>query len=227
MAGNLASDDRQGNVGQWSCFVGPGGFLFWGTEPLWGLDLFTSPVNNPGLLTGGLLGYTHLRNQSVEFLRGFQTSCLHFIVLLCCVYGQTVPLNHILLIPAEHNLSLRPARCWKTCQNVLPLNSLTLPAAYMGVFWASSVCFLCLLHVLSHFSLTLSPSSFASFLPHFPSFTTCSLLILPLPFHLSIPIYYLSINNGPCCCCCQPDAAAAFVAALLSCILTHLLLPVL
>lgn len=182
MAGNLASDDRQRNVGQWSCFVGPGGFLFWGTEPLWGLDLFTSPINNPGLLTGGLFGYTHLRNQSVEFLRGFQTSCLHFIVLLCCIYGWTVPLNHILLIPAEHNLSLRPPRCWKTCQNVLLLNSLTLPAAYMGVFSASSVFFVNLAGFFLALSLTLSPSSFlfsSLFSVHYYWFTSYSLSTFP------------------------------------------------
>lgn len=122
------------------------------------------------------------------------------------------------------------SRRWKTCQKCSAAELSDPPCCLHGSFLS----FLCVFFVSLACSVTLFlqlylplPSSFASFLPHFPSFTTCSLLFLPLPFHLSIPIYYLSINNGPCCCCWQPDAAAAFVAALLSCILTHLLLPVL
>lgn len=55
VAGNLASDNRQPNVGQWNCSIGPAEpFISWRTEQLWGLDLFTSPINNTEHKNGGL-----------------------------------------------------------------------------------------------------------------------------------------------------------------------------
>lgn len=73
--------------------------FFWGAEYFRDLCLFTSPIKKPMSLTGGLLG-------SVSSFKGLSMSCFHFIVVLYCVYGWTVPLNHFLLIPAELDLSI-------------------------------------------------------------------------------------------------------------------------
>lgn len=101
VARDLASNDSRWNVGQWSCSMELVGLLIilWGTELLWNLHLFTSSINNtvlPGFSSS---------------LGGFQHLACHFIVLLCLVYGWTVPLNRVLLNPAEHKLM--PPRCWR------------------------------------------------------------------------------------------------------------------
>lgn len=140
------------------------------------------------------------------------------------------------------------SRCCKTCQNVLLLNSLTLPAANMGpvlcpapwasVFFAPPWCFLSTSVPL--FFLFLAGTSYclplSPFLPLSSVFSKGLFCLLPLVhlfFSLALflfRIYYSNINNGACCfcCCCQPDAAV--VAALLglyphssaaSCLINH------
>lgn len=170
--------------------------------------------------------------------KGLSKSCLDFIVLLYSVSGWTVPLNHILLIPAEHNLSLHPPDagrlvkmfcCWTLWTSLLLTWVLCWAVSASSVFCCC--CFLSLafsltvslnlISVSERTSWCLPLAPFISF-SGTPSSSACPPLLLPLP----ASIIKTSIT-GPVCCC-HPDAAAATsVATLLGFILTHVHLSVL
>lgn len=179
---------------------------------------------------GGLLGESPWRKQSLtNFKEAFRVLLTLSCFIVSCLWVNC-PFKSRPAHPSGTRAQSTSPRCWKTCQNVLLLNSLTLPdggiqLSFLGFL---SVFFLCLVFNPSSFNVPCSYYCFFSSLHRSSVFSlqlfsaTCSCLSLPLPFHLFIPIYYLNLNNGACCFCCQSDAAAAVVAVLLSCIFTLL-----